>query len=117
MAWRMNERIHPHRRHYPVIVVGAGQAGLAMSYCLKRRGIDHLVLERHRLGHAWREQRWDTFCLVTPNWQCRLPGHPYSGADPKGFMKKDEIVRYLEAYAASFEPPLREGVTVTRVRR
>ena len=105
------------RRHYPVIIVGAGQAGLAMSYCLKRRGIDHLVLERHRLGHAWREQRWDSFCLVTPNWQCRLPGHPYNGVDPQGFMRKEEIVRYLEAYATSFAPPLREGVTVTRVRR
>lgn len=105
------------RRHYPVIIVGAGQAGLAMSYCLKRRGIDHLVLERDRLGHAWREQRWDSFCLVTPNWQCRLPGHPYSGVDPQGFMRKQEIVRYLEAYAASFAPPLREGVAVTRVYR
>jgi putative flavoprotein involved in K+ transport len=105
------------RRHYPVIIVGAGQAGLAMSYCLKRRGIEHLVLERYRLGHAWREQRWDSFCLVTPNWQCRLPGHPYNGVDPQGFMRKEEIVRYLEAYASSFAPPLLEGVTVTRVGR
>jgi len=88
-----------------------------MSYCLKRRGIEHLVLERYRIGHAWREQRWDSFCLVTPNWQCQLPGHPYSGTDPKGFMRKDAIVRYLEAYAASFDPPVREGVTVRRVSR
>jgi putative flavoprotein involved in K+ transport len=113
----MSQRMNTNRRHYPVIIVGAGQAGLAMSYCLKRRGIDHLVLERHRMGHAWREQRWDSFCLVTPNWQCKLPGHPYAGTDPQGFMKKDEIVRYIEAYAASFQPPLREGVAVTRVRR
>jgi len=113
----MNERMNDNRRHYPVIIVGAGQAGLSMSYCLKRHGIDHLVLERHRMGHAWREQRWDSFCLVTPNWQCKLPGHPYAGVDPQGFMKKDEIVRYIEAYAASFEPPLREGVAVARVRR
>jgi putative flavoprotein involved in K+ transport len=100
-------------RAVPVVVIGGGQAGLAMSHCLKRRGIEHLVLERDRLGHDWRERRWDSFCLVTPNWQCQLPGFPYQGPDPQGFMKKDEIVAYLEAYARAFQPPLREGVTVT----
>jgi putative flavoprotein involved in K+ transport len=109
---------HPHAiERHTVAVVGGGQAGLSMSYCLKQRGIDHVVLEKHRLGHEWRERRWDSFCLVTPNWQCRLPGFPYPGADPHGFMKKDEIVRYVEAYAASFGPPIREGVTVTALRR
>jgi putative flavoprotein involved in K+ transport len=103
--------------HHPVVVVGGGQAGLSMSWHLKRRGIDHAVLERYRVGHAWREQRWDSFCLVTPNWQCRLPGYPYSGPDPHGFMVRDEIVRYLEEYAAELDPPLVEGVAVTEVRR
>ena len=103
-------------RHYPVIVVGGGQAGLAISYLLKRRGIEHVVFEKHRVAHAWRTQRWDSFCLVTPNWQCKLPGHPYSGPAPRGFMLKDEIIRYLEDYVAAFEPPLREGVTVTSLR-
>ena len=102
---------------YPVAVIGGGQAGLAMSYVLKRGGVRHVVLERHGIAHAWRTQRWDSFCLVTPNWQCQLPGHPYAGADPHGFMLKDEIIRYLEAYAAAFGPPLREGVAVSALRR
>lgn len=99
-----------------VVVIGGGQAGLAVSHCLTTRGIDHVVLERHRVGHEWRERRWDSFCLVTPNWQCQLPGFPYSGADPKGFMVKGEIVRYLEDYVRSFRPPVIEGVSVTRLR-
>jgi putative flavoprotein involved in K+ transport len=107
----------PVLSHYPALIVGGGQAGLSMSYCLKERGIDHLIFEKHRMAEAWRSQRWDTFCLVTPNWQCQLPGFPYPGEDPHGFMKKDEIVKYIEAYAASFNPPLREGVTVTRLRK
>jgi putative flavoprotein involved in K+ transport len=102
--------------HHGVVVIGAGQAGLAMSHCLAQRGIDHLVLEKHQLGHEWRARRWDSFCLVTPNWQCRLPGFPYAGPDPNGFMVKDEIISYLEEYARSFGPPLREGVAVTGLR-
>jgi putative flavoprotein involved in K+ transport len=103
--------------HWPVLVVGGGQAGLAMSWELRRRGIVHLVVERHRAGHAWRAQRWDSFCLVTPNWQCRLPGHPYRGDDPEGFMVRDDVVRYLESYVDAVGPPLVEGVAVTALRR
>ncbi len=103
------------KKHYSVIVVGGGQAGLAISYCLKQKGIDHIVLEKHRIGHSWRSKRWDSFCLVTPNWQCKLPGYPYSGNDPHGFIQKDEIVQYLEDYAKSFGPLLKEGVEVSRV--
>jgi putative flavoprotein involved in K+ transport len=98
------------------IVVGGGQAGLAMSYCLKQRGIDHVVIEKNRVGHEWRERRWDSFCLVTPNWQCRLPGFPYPGPEPHGFMVKTDIIRYLEDYVRFFEPPLIEGVTATALR-
>ncbi|MFD8385530.1 MSMEG_0569 family flavin-dependent oxidoreductase [Streptomyces sp. NPDC059679] len=101
----------------PVVVVGGGQAGLSMSYCLGQRGVEHVVIEAHRVGHEWRERRWDSFCLVTPNWQCRMPGYPYQGDDPDGFMVRDEIVRYLEEYVSFFRPPLVEGVTVTRLRR
>lgn len=101
--------------HYAVLIVGGGQAGLAMSYCLKQSGIDHLVFEQEKIAYSWRAKRWDSFCLVTPNWQCLLPGFPYPGSDPDGFMQRDEIVRYIEAYAAAFEPPLREGVAVLRV--
>ncbi len=103
--------------HHTVIVIGGGQAGLSMSYCLKERGIDHLVFEKNHCGHMWRTQRWDTFCLVTPNWQCALPGFPYAGDDPDGFMLRDEIVAYLEAYARSFDPPVLEGVSVSEVRQ
>ncbi|MDX6310597.1 MAG: putative flavoprotein involved in transport [Streptomyces sp.] len=103
--------------HYPVAVVGGGQAGLSVSYWLRERGIEHIVIEANRVGNEWRERRWDTFCLVTPNWQCKLPGFPYQGSDPDGFMVRDEIVRYLEDYVASFRPPLVEGVSVTGLRR
>ena len=75
------------------------------------------MLEAHRVGHEWQTRRWDSFCLVTPNWQCRLPGFPYRGPDPDGFMVRDEIIRYLEEYVASFAPPVVEGVRVTRLRR
>ena len=105
------------QRHRPVIVVGGGQAGLSMSYQLKQRGIDHLIFEKNTIAHAWKTQRWDSFCLVTPNWQCQLPGFPYPGTDPHGFMLKDDIVAYIEAYAAMIEAPLREGVAVTAIRR
>lgn len=99
----------------PVLVVGAGQAGLSASYHLTRRGIEHVVLERYRAFHSWREDRWDSFCLVTPNWQCRLPDHPYSGDDPHGFMQKDEIVAFCESFASTFDAPLHEGVTVAGI--
>ncbi len=105
------------KTHYSVVVVGGGQAGLSMSYCLKERGFDHIVFEKNKIGYSWQAKRWDSFCLVTPNWQCRLPGYHYPGNDPHGFMQRDEIVNYIESYAASFEPPLKEGVAVSKVRR
>lgn len=102
--------------HYPVAIVGAGQAGLSMSWYLTERGIRHVVFEKHTAGHAWRKERWDSFCLVTPNWQCQLPGYPYKGNDPDGFMLRDEIVAYIDGFRKSFNPPVREGVAVTSVR-
>jgi putative flavoprotein involved in K+ transport len=75
------------------------------------------VLEARRAGGDWRERRWDTFCLVTPNWQCRLPGFGYAGDDPDGFMVRDEIIRYLDDYVAKYDFPLAEGVTATRLRQ
>jgi putative flavoprotein involved in K+ transport len=101
--------------HLPVIIIGGGQAGLAMSYSLKTQGIAHVIFEKNRIAHAWATQRWDSFCLVTPNWQCKLPGYPYPGNDPNGFMLKDDIVRYVQDYAKLIEAPVREGVAVKRV--
>lgn len=103
--------------HHPVIVIGGGQAGLAVSYHLQERGIDHLVLEKHATGHAWATERWDSFCLVTPNWQCQLPGFPYPGNDPDGFMLRDEIVAYVQAYKDRIRPPILERTAVTGLER
>ena len=93
-------------------VIGAGQAGLAVSHELTELGIEHVVLERGRVGQAWRD-RWDSFCLVTPNWSVQLPGGGYDGPEPDGFMPRDEIVGHLERYAA--DAPVREGVEVDGV--
>ncbi|TCK09155.1 MSMEG_0569 family flavin-dependent oxidoreductase [Marinobacterium mangrovicola] len=103
------------KQHYPVIVIGGGQAGLSISYFLKQLQIDHLVLEKNTLMHGWKNERWDAFTLVTPNWQCDLPGHPYDGDDPKGFMTRDETIGYLERFAAKVNAPVREGVSVNSV--
>jgi putative flavoprotein involved in K+ transport len=101
--------------HIPVVIVGGGQAGLSVSYCLTQKGIGHIVFERYAKFHSWRENRWDSFCLVTPNWQCRLPDFPYAGDDPNGFMLKEEITAYLDAFTETFAPPLHENVRVSRV--
>ena len=98
------------------IVIGAGQAGLAASHELTQLGVDHVVLEKDRIGAGW-ANRWDSFCLVTPNWSVQLPGYPYDGDDPDGFMPRDEIVAYLERYASSFDSPVRLGAEVTGVSR
>lgn len=100
---------------YDVAIVGGGQAGLSMSWYLQQAGVKHVVFEKHTQTHAWRTQRWDAFSLVTPNWQCQLPGHPYSGDDPHGFMKRDEIAAYLDGFIAKVNAPVREGVAVTQV--
>lgn len=105
------------REHKTVVIVGGGQAGLSVSYYLAGEGIDHVVLERHKKFHSWRVNRWDTFCLVTPNWQCRLPDFPYQGKDPNGFMVKEEITDFLDAFAAKFNPPLIEDCSVTKIER
>lgn len=101
--------------HYQVIIVGGGQAGLSASYCLKQENIKHIIFDKGEIGNSWKNHRWDSFCLVTPNWQCRLPGFDYDGNDPKGFMLKDDIVDYVKRYASSFKAPIKEKVGVHKV--
>lgn len=96
------------------IVVGGGQAGLSVSWHLKQVAREHVILDRGRIGDTWRN-RWDSFCLVSPNKLCRLPWFPYDGDDPDGFMLRDEIVDYIERCAASFDPPYRARVEVQRI--
>jgi cation diffusion facilitator CzcD-associated flavoprotein CzcO len=95
-----------------VVVVGAGQAGLAVSRELTQAGVAHVMLEKGRVGQTWRG-RWDSFCLVTPNWSVQLPRNPCDEGDPDGFMLRDEVVTHLERYTAGFEAPVREEIEVT----
>jgi putative flavoprotein involved in K+ transport len=99
------------------VVVGAGQSGLAMSRCLSERSIDHVVLERNEVANSWRRERWDSLRLLTPNWQCRLPGYAYSGDDPDGFMSAPEVVDFITEYAKLINAPVMSGTTVSSVRR
>lgn len=98
-----------------VVVIGGGQAGLAMSRCLQDRGIDHVVLERGRVAERWRSERWDSLRLLSPNWHTRLPGWRYDGPDPDGFMTMPEVIDYLQGYARSFAAPVECDTTVTAV--
>ena len=97
------------------VIIGGGQAGLSVSRELAQAGVGHVVLERGRVGQSWRG-RWDSFCLVTPNWSVQLPGHAYDGPDPDGFMLRDALVSHLERYATAIDAPVREGVEVRSVR-
>jgi putative flavoprotein involved in K+ transport len=96
-----------------VVMVGAGQAGLATSYWLRQQGREHVLIEQARIAESWRSKRWDSFCLVTPNWTVKLPGFEYQGPEPDGFMGRDQIVDYFDRYAASFNPPVETGAQVT----
>jgi putative flavoprotein involved in K+ transport len=102
-------------RRTEAVVIGGGQAGLAMSRCLKDSGVDHVVLERGRVAERWRSERWESLRLLTPSWQCRLPGFRYEGPDPDGYMSMPEIVDYLGRFARSFVAPVEEGTTVLAV--
>jgi len=105
------------REHYSVIIVGGGQAGLSLSVYLQKSGIDHLLIEKNTLAHSWHTQRWDSFSLVTPNWQCNLPDWPYQGDDPHGFMVKDQINTWLAGFVAKVNAPALEQTEVQLVRR
>jgi putative flavoprotein involved in K+ transport len=99
------------------VVIGAGHCGLAMSRCLSDRSIDHVVLERREVANSWRTERWDSLRLLTPNWQCRLPGVAYDGDDPDGFMTMPEVVDFITMYAKTIAAPVQTGTTVTSLQR
>jgi len=100
-----------------VVVVGAGQAGLAVSHLLNAAATDHVVLDRGRTPARWNSYSWQSLRLLTPNWLTRLPGHSYAGLDPDGFMRAAEVGDYLRAYAARSAAPVTQGVEVLSVRR
>src|SRR6516165_8357940 len=99
-----------------VLVVGAGQAGLAMSEHLSDCGVPHLVLERHRIAERWRSERWDSLVANGPAWHDRFPGLEFD-TDPETFVPKEEVASYFEAYAKKIAAPVRCGVEVTSVRK
>ena len=99
------------------VIIGAGQAGLAMSWWLAARSIDHVVLERGEVANTWRTERWPSLTLLTPNWQSRLPGFGYEGDDPDGFRTLPETIAFLERYARLVSPRLTTNCRVTSVRR
>ena len=104
-------------KHTTTVIIGAGQSGLAFSKQLADRSIDHVLIERGEVANAWRKERWDSLRLLTPNWQSRLPGHAYDGEDPDGYMDMPAVTRFLKGYADRIGAPVRQGTTVTSVRR
>jgi len=98
-----------------VAIIGAGQAGLAMSRCLTDLSVDHVVLEKATTANSWKTERWDSLRTLTPNWMSRLPDFGYNGADPDGFMGADDVSHFLEAYRRSFDAPVIENTAVSAV--
>jgi putative flavoprotein involved in K+ transport len=101
----------------PVVVIGAGQAGLAVSRQLTTSGVDHVVLERGRVAERWASFGWLSLRLLSPNWLSRLPDFQYTGPDPDGFMRATEVAAYLRSYAEFTAAPVVEGARVTAVER
>lgn len=98
-----------------VAIIGAGQAGLATSWYLSKAKVDHVVLDAGRVAETWRSRRWDSFRLITPNWAITLPGTAYAGEDPDGYMSLAQLIAFFEAWAASFNPPVRGNTHVSRL--
>ena len=102
----------------PLAVIGAGQAGLAVSQVLGEAGVEHVVLERGRVAERWRaRRRWRSLRLLTPNWMTRLPGWSYGGPEPDGYMTAGEVAGFLGRYADSMAAPVVEHAAVRSVRR
>jgi putative flavoprotein involved in K+ transport len=108
---------NPTVRQVDVVVIGAGQAGLATSYYLTQNDIDHVILDREGVGASWRNRRWDSFALNAPNWTFRLPGYTYDGPDPDAFMLRDELVAEFTDYAKRIHAPVEAPVEVAGLRK
>jgi putative flavoprotein involved in K+ transport len=100
-----------------VIVIGAGHAGLSASHMLTEHGVQHIVLERGKVANSWRNERWDSLKLLTPNWQTRLPGYHYAGEDPEGYMGMSGLVQFMQDYADQSHTPVLTNTNVTSVRK
>ncbi len=100
------------------VIVGGGQAGLATSYFLTQNGHEHIALEQAaQVAPVWRGERWDSFTLVTPNWATRMPGAEYTGADPDGFMPRDDVGAYFERYVNRFQLPVQINTRVVSIEQ
>lgn len=109
-------RVFGEAEFVETVIIGGGQAGLAVSYTLKQAGREHVVLEQApRPGNSWRSSRWDSFTLVTPNWTLKMPGAEYDGPDREGFMPRDQIVAYFESYPERFHLPVQYNTCVSSV--
>ncbi|PZR00755.1 MAG: FAD-dependent oxidoreductase [Cereibacter sphaeroides] len=102
--------------HHDTVIVGGGQAALAMSYHLSRRNLAHVILERHRLAERWRSERWDSLMFQMPNWWVSLPGMVFPGDEPDGFASRTEILKFIEDYAAWIAAPVRARIEVQTLR-
>jgi putative flavoprotein involved in K+ transport len=100
-----------------VIVIGAGHAGLSASHMLTEHGVQHVVLERGEIANTWRNERWDSLKLLTPNWQTRLPGYYYAGEYPDGYMGMSELIQFMQDYAEYSHAPVLTNTNVTSVRK
>jgi putative flavoprotein involved in K+ transport len=100
------------REHHDTVIIGGGQAGLAMSAVLQRHGREHVVVERQRIGERWRTERWDSLRFQFPNWSIQLPGYVYAVDDPDGFAHYLEILGVIEEYAAMTQAPVQEHTEV-----
>src|ERR1700678_1146519 len=99
------------------LIIGGGQAGLAISEHLSKRGASHLIVERHRIAERWRSERWDSLVANGPAWHDRFPGMKFAGIDPDSFATRDQIVDYFVAYAEQIAAPIRCNVEVTALHK
>jgi cation diffusion facilitator CzcD-associated flavoprotein CzcO len=99
--------------HIDTVIVGGGQSGLAMSYHLRQRGREHVILERRRVAERWRTERWDSLRFQLPNRWLELPGKSYAGTDPEGFVHYSDVLRFVLDYATEIAAPVRTGIEVT----